>query len=137
MLLDLSKPFELNKFLNYAKKLQDKKAKVELKEKKPGRSIAQNSYFHVVITLYSIGYGSSINETKVDLKRDYGLFYTRNGNKYLISSADLDSKQMTDFIDWIRTKSSKDNGYYIPTSEEYLINKFSIDKEMENYREFM
>lgn len=135
MMLDLSNKEELKKFEVYANKLKDKGAKVELKEKKPIRSINQNSYFHVVISLYAIAYGSTLAETKTDLKRDYGLFYTKNDKKYLKSSADLDSTLMTQFIDWIRDRAVKEMDEYIPTAEEYLTNRFSIDRDIENHKQ--
>lgn len=137
MKLDLSNNLDLEKFKNYSTKLLDKGCKVELKEIRPSRSLSQNNYLHVVITLYAISYGCTLNEAKTDLKRDYKLFYEKNGNKYLISTADLDSKQMTDFIDYIRTKAVRDMGYYIPTSEEYLTNRFNIDKSIDTYKEFL
>lgn len=136
MLLDLSKSYDLNKFKEYSRKLQEKGDKVELKKVSQRRSISQNSYFHVVITLYAMNYGSSIQEAKTDLKRDYGLFYEKNGKKYLRSSADLDTKEMTDFIDWIRHRAGQ-GGFYIHTSEEYLINKFEIDREINQNEQYL
>ena len=124
-------------FLSYAKKLMDKYAMVELKEIRKPRNLSQNAYLHVVLTLYSIEYGNTLNETKTDLKREYGLFYVKNGNKYLRSSSDLDTKEMTELIEWIRNKASKDMGLYIPTSEEYLINTFNIDREIDNYKPYL
>lgn len=137
MKLDLSNSLDLNKFKDYSNKLIETKAKVELKAIKGKRTLNQNSYLHVVLTLYAIAYGSTLNETKTDLKRDFGLFYEKNGRKYLISTADLDSKQMTEFIDYIRTKASRDMGCYICTSEEYLINSFAIDKEIERNKQYI
>lgn len=137
MKLDLSNSLDLNKFTSYCTKLIEKKAKVDLKETKGHRTIRQNKYLHVVLQLYSINYGCTLAETKTDLKRDFGLFYEKNGRKYLISTADLNSKELTEFIDFIRTKSSKDLGAYIPTSEEYLMNHFAIDKEIQRNREFI
>ena len=89
------------------------------------------------MTLYAIAYGSTLEEAKTDLKRDYGLIYTKKGKKYLISSADLDSLIMTQFIDYIRTKAAKELNTYIPTSEEYLINHFAIDKEINTHKEYL
>ena len=54
-----------------------------------------------------------------------------------MSSADLDSLIMTQFIDYIRTKAAKELNTYIPTSSEYLINHFAIDKEINTHRKYL
>lgn len=137
MKLNLSNTIDLNKFEIRSAALIEKGAKVELREIRPTRSLSQNNYLHVVITLYAMAYGCTLNEAKTDLKREHGLFYSKNGNKYLISSADLDTKQMTTFIEWIRNKASRDLNEYIPSSEEYLINKFNIDKDIERNKQYL
>jgi phage terminase large subunit GpA-like protein len=137
MKYDLSNSEDREQALSYLKKLAYNEKKIELKEIKKKRSLSHNAYFHVVITLYSIAYGCTLYEAKTDLKRAYGLYYERNGNKYLMSSADLDSKVMSAFIDYIRTKASKDLNTYIPTSEEYLIDQYNIDKEINRNKEYL
>jgi hypothetical protein len=49
---------------------------------------------------------------------------------------DLDTKQMTEFIEWIRTFASM-QGCYIPTPDEYIQNKFAIDSEIEKFKEYL
>ena len=137
MLLDLNNNFDLNKATTYFDKLLTKCAKIELKEIKPKRTIKQNSYLHVVLSLYAINYGDTLQEVKTDLKRGYGLYYQKNGNKYLKSSSSLDSKGMTEWIDWIRNKASSEGGFYIPTSEEYLTNQYGIDKEIKQNKQYI
>ena len=137
MKYDLSQPSDQYKAKSRFEYLLKNEKKIELKEVRKPRSLSQNSYLHVVITLYAIAYGCRMNEAKTDLKRAYGLYYEKNGNKYLISSADLDSKQMTEFIDFIRTKSSQEMSYYIPTSEEYLLEKFSLDGHIDRHKEYL
>ena len=137
MTFDLSNNYDVNKAEIKFKALIASGKKIELKEIKPKRSLSQNKYFHVVVTLYAIAYGATIEEAKTDLKRDYGLIYEKKGKKYLISSADLDSLIMTQFIDYIRTKAAKELGYYIATSEEYLKNHFNIDNEIKKYKEYL
>jgi hypothetical protein len=56
--------------------------------------------------------------------------------KVVKQTRQMDTKQLTDFIDWIRTYSSM-QGCYIPTSEEYLMNRFEIDKEISKHKEFL
>jgi hypothetical protein len=137
MMLDLSKTFDLNKSDVYYQKLKDKGAKVELKEIGKTRGLKQNSYLHVCITLYAIHFGNTLEESKTDLKRECSFMrYNKNGNVYLKSTAKLTSKELTDFIEWIRNYSSV-NGCYIPTSEEYLTNKFEIDRDINQNKQYL
>jgi hypothetical protein len=57
--------------------------------------------------------------------------YEKNGLSFRKSTAELDSKQMTVLIDKIREMAMEQLGIYIPTSEEYLINQFQINRELE------
>lgn len=137
MKLDLNKPFDLNKFKAYYNKLILKRCKVELKELRDTRTVKQNSYLHVIISLYAIEFGYTLAESKTYLKRECKqLTYTKNNFKFLQSTADLNSKEMTDFIDWIRTHSAV-NGCYLPTSKEYLDNSFEIDKDIDKHKEYL
>jgi hypothetical protein len=137
MKLDLNKPFDLNKFKAYCDKLILKRSKVELKELRDNRTVKQNSYLHVIISLYAIEFGYTLTEAKTYLKRECKqLTYEKNNVKFLRSTADLNSKEMTDFIDWIRNHSSV-NGCYLPTSEEYLTNRFEIDKDIDKHKEYL
>lgn len=136
MKLDLSKQIDLNKAKTRFEQLVEKGSKIELKEIRPTRSLPQNSYLHVCLSLYGIHFGYTLNESKTDLKRNYGLVYEKGGKKYLRSTANLDSKELTQFIEYIRDVAGQ-NGCYIPTSEEYLQNKFAIDREIEQNKNYL
>ena len=136
MKLDLSNDFERKKGIAYFKKLLDQKAKVEVKKVSEKRSINQNSYLHVCLNLSGIYFGYTLEEVKYLFKKNFGLVYTKNNEQFIRSSADLDTKEMTDFIDFIREQNSIE-GNYIPSPEEYLKNQFAIDKEIENNKNFL
>lgn len=137
MKLDLSKPFDQNKSITYLTKLIEDGKQIELKEIRKVRTLKQNSYLHVIITLYSIEFGLTIEEGKTDLKRECSFMrYEKNDNVYLKSTAKLDTKELTDFIEWVRDYSAK-NGCYLPTSIEYLEQKFSIDKEIDSNKQYL
>ena len=56
MTFDLSNNYDVNKAeIKFAALIASGK-KIELKEIKPRRSLSQNKYFHVVVTLYAIAY---------------------------------------------------------------------------------
>lgn len=108
----------------------------ELKAIRKKRSIRANAYLHVCISLFAIEVGSTLLEAKTDLKRERGLYYVKNGNKYLKQTSQMDSKELADFIDWIRTFASK-QGIYIPSSDEYILNSIAIDKTIKNNKQFL
>lgn len=137
MKLDLSNPLDQNKSITYLTKLIEGGKQVELKEIRKSRTIKQNSYLHVIITLYAIHFGSTLEEAKTDLKRECSFMrYENNGNVYLKSTAKLNTKKLTDFIEWLRNYSAM-NGCYLPTSEEYLEQKFNIDRDIEYNKQYL
>jgi hypothetical protein len=116
--------------------LIEKGAKVDLTEKKNKRSIDQNSYLHVCVGFVAKESGYTMEEAKTTLKREFGSFlvYEKRGRKFLRSTSDLDAKECTQFIDFIRNLAMNQFGCYIPTSEEYLTNSFDIDKLLDQVR---
>lgn len=136
MKYDLSLPLDKNKARLAFEKHLKKGNKIELKKINPTRSISQNNYLHVCISLAAIHFGYSLEEMKIVFKRESNMYYEKFGQKFLLSTADLKVDEMTGFIDYIRTKCGQD-GCYIPTSEEYLSNKFSIDREIELQKEYL
>ena len=132
MKLDLSIAFDNNKAKAYFDKLMDSKSKIELKEFKPKRTVSQNKYLHVCFTIVANETGYTVEEAKTVLKREHGAFmvYEKEGNKFLRSTATLDTLEMTMFIDWLR-RFAMDHGYYIPTPEEFLQSQFEIEKELQ------
>ena len=137
MKLNLSNPIDQNKAVTYLTKLLEGEKLIELKEIKKVRTLRQNAYLHVIITLYAIHFGSTLEEAKTDLKRECDFMrYTKNDNIYLKSTAKLDTKELTQFIEWLRNYSSM-NGCYLPSSEEYLEQKFNIDRDIEYNKQYL
>lgn len=137
MIYDTSKELEVNKLLSRLDALLSKKCIIELKEKKNNRTISQNSYLHVCITLFAIESGDNLEDAKQLLKRSCHFMHTFDGEKIKTKqTSKLDTKQMTDFIEWIRTFSAM-QGNYIPTADEYRENKWAIDSEIEKFKEYL
>ena len=136
MKLDLSNSFDCNKANSYLTKLIDKKAKIELKEFRPSRSLTQNKYIHVCFGILADATGYTIEEMKIVTKREFQSFmiYEKNGVKFLRSTADLDSLEMTMFIDWLREFANDQLGAYIPTPEEYMMSEFELLKNLERVK---
>ena len=128
MIYDLAKYDDLQKATLNFTKLKESQAVIELKAKSKKRTIKQNSYLHVIITLYAIEYGYTIEEAKTLIKREcWFMRYTKNSNVFLKRTRDLNTVELTEFIDWLRNWSAK-QGCYLPTPEEYLKNQIEIDK---------
>ena len=137
MKLNLNKPYDQHKAIDYLTKLIEGGKLIELKEIRKSRTIRQNSYLHVLISLYSVYVGNTLEESKTDLKRLCEFMrYEKNNNVYLKSTAKLNTKELTEFIEWVRNYSSV-NGLNLPTSEEYITNRFEIDQEIENNKKYL
>ena len=137
MILDLSNDLDKKKFREYGNKLFSEGRKVEIKELKGKRTIKQNSYLHICITLYAIHFGEILEDAKSDLKQNCPfMICKRNGQERTKRTRDLDTKELTDFIEWIRNYAGQ-NGCYIPTSEEYLTNYNQIEKEIQIHKPYL
>jgi len=134
MRLDLSKNIDRTRAAAYMNKLIEKGAKIELKQFKPKRSLSQNSYLHLALSIIANESGYSLAETKTLMKRQYGLMYEKNGQKFLKSTSQLDTKEMTDFIDFLRSFSLEQLGAYILSPEEFLENQFYVLKELDHVK---
>jgi hypothetical protein len=137
MKYNLQNPIDKTKAVTYLTKLLEDEKQIELKEVRKVRTIKQNSYLHVIITLYAIHFGDPLDIAKTDLKRECSFMRLEHkGKQYLKSTAKLTTKELTEFIEWIRNYSSI-NGCYLPTSLEYLEQKFNIDKEIEYNKQYL
>ena len=142
MKYDLTNSIDAASAQLYLNKLIEEGAKVELKKIRGKRTLKQNSYFHVVITIFAMELGYTIEEAKTMLKRMYSnaetsMVYQKKGYKFLRSTTTMDTKELTYFIEWIRNYAATDAGIYIPTSEEYLINQYNIDKQIEQNKQYL
>ncbi len=137
MIYNLSNDIDKNKATCRMLELVRDGKTIELTEKKKKRTIKQNAYYHVLINLCAIEFGNTFDEQKIDLKRECPFMrYEKKGNTYLKRTRDLTTKELTDFIDWIRNYIGK-TGLYLPSAEDYLINQFEIDKEINNQKQYM
>ena len=64
MVYDTSNPLDKANFLLRAKKLADKGAIIELTEKKPRRTLSQNSYLHVLLAYFGTQTGNTLEWVK-------------------------------------------------------------------------
>lgn len=137
MLYNLESDIDVQKFDFRINQLKEKNAKVELKEKRLKRTLNQNSYLHVCISIFAIEIGNTLEEMKTDLKRECSfMMYEKNRNKYLRSSSDLNTKEMTDWIEWIKNKAGV-NSIFIPSADDYQRNWVEIEKEIQSHKQYL
>lgn len=130
MIYDTSNPLDKANFLLRAKKLADKGAIIELTEKKPRRTLSQNSYLHVTIAYFASQYGCTTEWAKQRYFKQLvnpELFVREKDDeflgrvKYLRSSADLDVSEMSLAIDRWRNWCSMEASIYIPSADEAIL----------------
>ena len=137
MKYDLSNPIEKGRFISRAKQLLDLKCIVDLTKEREVRTIQQNKYLHVLFQLYAIEFGYTLAEAKFLLKSECEMMqYEKKGTFFIKSTSELDTLEMTAFIDWIRNTASM-QGCYLPTADEYRASKTMIDKEIDRHNEYL
>ncbi len=145
MIFNLNNPYEIDKFKDYVNKLYAQRAIVEVKKKLPNRSLAQNSYLHLILSWFACETGYSLEEVKLDYFKktcNRDLFVRKKINKkgnevtYVRSSSDLDTLEMTTAIDRFRNYASAQAGIYLPSPNESQFLTY-IEQEIERNKEFI
>lgn len=107
-------------------------------ERKPGkRTLTQNRYLHKLIALFAIETGYTLEEAKVLLKRQCAfMVYEKNGQKFAKRSRDLDTKGLTEWIEWIKNYAGA-NGIHLPSADDYRRNWDELEKTIEKNKAFL
>ena len=144
MIYNLDNPWEIQQIKEYLAALIKKGGMVELKRKAPQRSLAQNRYLFLCLGYFASEFGYSVDEVKQDIfkrKVNPEIFIRERENrrgdvvKYLRSSADLTSAEMTTAIERFRNYSSAVAGLYIPAPNEKQFLQY-VEQELERYKEY-
>lgn len=110
-IFDLNKKSDIQNLKEYLNKAYEKKHILRVQQVRPRRSLKQNSYVHLLLSIVAIEMGESLEYVKQEVfKRivNPDIFYkvevTKNGQKKIVlrSSADVDTKEMTTAIDRFR-----------------------------------
>lgn len=145
MIFNLNNEYEIPKFKEYVNKLYEQKAIVEVKKKLPNRSTQQNRYFYLILSWFACETGYSVDEIKVDIfkrtcNKEIFERYRENKHgekiKFLRSSSDLDTLEMTTAIDRFRNYASAQAGIYLPSPNESQFLTY-IEQEIERNKEFI
>ena len=132
MILDLSIKADCNKAQVYLDKLMVDKSPVELKKIHKRRTNKQNRYVHALFAIFGGEFGWCIEEVKIVVKRHLGYTYVKNGQTFLERTSEMDTKQLTKFIDEFRTFSAH-QGCYLPSADEFDTNYIEIMKQVSYY----
>lgn len=127
MLYNLCNEFDKQRFEDACKHYLEQGAHVELKRKNVQRSLAQNSYLHCLLGYYGSEFGLTLEEVKFDIFKktcNKDLFIRERVNKrgqtikYVRSSSELDTAEMTIAIERFRNYSAAVCGLYLPAPNE-------------------
>ncbi|MSS16842.1 hypothetical protein [Sodaliphilus pleomorphus] len=145
MIYDLQNEYDRSKFKAKVNQLYTEKALVELKRKTTNRSLAQNSYLHVLLCYFASEFGYTMEEVKHDIfkkKCNPELFLHKRKNKrgfevtYVRSSTELDKAEMTLAIERFRNYSSAVCGLYLPEPNEHRALVYA-QQQIEQYKNYV
>ena len=135
--MKLQLPNDLEKFKFYFDKLQKYEGIIELKKIQRPRTTQQNKFLHVLITLFGMECGYSIDESKTILKRSCNFMkYEKKAVVFLKRTRDLDVKELAEFITWIREYAGK-QGIYLPSSDEYGRDWVQYERTIEQNKPYL
>jgi len=136
MIFDTSDIDDKIKADDYYLKLSNDGNMVEIK-KKHQKTISQNAYLHVCISMVAIEQGLTLEETKQDLKRSCPFMHYSKNDKLYLRSSKLGRDEIGQFIEWIRNWASQKLNLNIMDSEEYKARRNEVDREIRKYRQFL
>ena len=134
-------------FNKLQKFLLDKKDVVEItKKSNTVKSVSQNSYREVLISLFAIEIGETREYIKQDVYKkvvnrdDFKIYYKNTKKGYTrsewLSVNDMDKEQTATHITRFRNFAST-KGVLLLSADEYKANKISIDNDINKYKEFI
>lgn len=145
MIFDGNIQFDQSRAIERIHWLINKGKRFEIKEKRPMRSLNQNRYLHLILTWYALEYGETVEYIKQEVfKKQVNpeLFRTEFINQKTgeirddwKSTADLDTKQMTEAIDRFRNYASKEAGIYLPEPND-LASMQQIEHEISKQKHY-
>jgi len=137
MLYDLGNNLDKNKAFYKFNKLAEGCKLIELTEKRKKRTVSQNSYLHVVISIFSIEVGYSLYEAKTVLKRECSFMrYEKEDHVFLKRTRDLNTTELAEFLEFIIQFAAK-MFITIPSSEEYISNQIDIDRHISHNKTYL
>lgn len=123
-----------------------KKVVFELKPKRQKKSIAQNNYFHLIVSYFAFEYGETTEYVKQEIVKKIvcpNIFKTEYANRttgeirdHWRSFSDLNKEETMIVIDMFRNYASKEAGIYLPEPKD-LNHIQEIEKIVENNKMYL
>ena len=146
MVYDLNTDIDRIRYEKRVKSLLDRRAVVELSERKPRRTTPQNAYLHMLLGEFAMQTGNTLEWTKAEyFKRHCNaeLFVIRKRDELthrevevLRSSRDLDTGETTTAIDRFKHWAAAECGIDLPDAEDREWLGY-IEREMQHNREWL
>lgn len=117
----------------------------DLTEKKPKRTLSQNSYLHLILAYFACQTGNTLEWVKCEYYKKLvnpATFIRERDDpylgrvKYLRSSADLETDEMTLTIDRFRNWSASEAGVYLPAPDDLRLMELA-EIEIECNKEYI
>lgn len=137
-------PLEKEQFLLRARKLADKGKVVILGEKRPQRTLKQNSYLWLILNYWATQTGYTVDDAEAiykEINKDiyyiekeaYGKAYV-----YVRHTYELDTEEMTKTIEKFRNWSAMNEAFpvYIPSPNEHNLIQY-MEVEVEKMRDYL
>lgn len=146
MLYNLSNPLDAQNARTRLEMLIKRGANAELTEKKPKRSLSQNSYLHLLLGYFASQTGNTLDWVKqqyykrtcnpdIFVAEKYDTTLKRSV-KYVRSSADLTTDEMSLSIERFRNWASSEAGIYLPDAMSQA-ELAALQVEVERYKTYL
>ncbi len=144
MLYNLSKPLDRESFISRSKLLLEKQKVVDLTEK-TNRTLKQNNYLHLLLALFAMDYGESLEYVKQNFFKRHvnaDIFIEKKNDKILgevevlKSSADISKDDMITAIDRFKIWSNSEAGIFLPDSFTFE-ERVELERMMHYNRNFL
>lgn len=144
MLYDLNNPLDTRRFVERVTYLIKKGARIELTEKTQ-RSLSQNNYLHLILTLFAMETGNTVEYVKEYIYKracNKELYLRRKNDAFLgdievlRSSSDLSVEEMTESINRFRNWASSEAGIYLPSADEREMLQI-IETQAKRYNQYL
>ena len=134
MFFNLANPVEIKAAQSRLDFLVAKQKRINLTEKRKKRTYKQNRYLYLLIGGFSLETGYTLAESKMlyKLQSTEVYCYTKREQKFIRSSADLDTKQMSISIERFRIWANEVAEVYLPSANEMELLEH-IENNLEKY----
>lgn len=142
MIFDLSKEEPRQQAIDRMKYLLGKNAKIEINEKRKNRTYSQNNYLHLILGRFALEYGETLEYVKQVIFKQWvneDIFkYERVNEKTgeyreaYKSTAQLNTKEMSEAIERFRNYAAKNLDLYLPEPKD-LTHLEEIENQLEQY----